>query len=128
MDSYSAKFNDLVNGIGLTSNPYVYAFLIIFCVAYAAVIAPQLPEGILAFLNQPLMRLVVIFLIAYLANKQNPTLALLVAIGFIITMNTFIGMQDRKLSQLPEVVYKQTVKEGQGIADNVMAPVRYVLG
>ena len=74
------------------NNPYVIAALTILITMYAASIRPELPPFIKQLFNNPLFRIVILFLVVVRANK-NPTLALMIAIGFTLTVN-FITEQE----------------------------------
>src|SRR3990172_9758772 len=71
----------------LDKNEYVSAALTIFLILYAAIAAPQLPEYIAKLFGNPLFKLLIIFLIAYSANK-NPTVSIVAAIGLMVSIHT----------------------------------------
>lgn len=71
----------------IDENEYVSAFLTLFLILYAGLAAPKLPKYIAELFGYPLFRLLIFFLIVYSANK-NVRVALLVAIGFAISMHT----------------------------------------
>ena len=58
-------------------------------VLYAALAAPKLPKNVAKFFDYPLVKLVFMFLIAYLAtDRKNPMLALLIAVALLVTIQT----------------------------------------
>ena len=66
-------------------NPYVATFLSLFLAMYGGLAAPQLPSDIAAVFNSDVGRLVVLFLIVFMSVK-NPTLAILTAVGFTLSL------------------------------------------
>jgi len=87
------QVTDLLNQTGVNAaldllykDPYVSAALSLFLLMYAGMAAPQLPDVVLDLFDNEMFRLAVLFLIAYTGNK-NPTVSLLSAIAFVMTMN-----------------------------------------
>lgn len=66
-------------------NPYVATFLSLFLAMYGGLAAPQLPSNIAAVFNTDVGRMVVLFLIVFM-SVRNPTLALLTAVGFTLSL------------------------------------------
>ena len=66
-------------------NPYVATFLSLFLAMYGGLAAPQLPANIAAVFNTDVGRMVVLFLIVFM-SVRNPTLALLTAVGFTLSL------------------------------------------
>ena len=66
-------------------NPYVATFLSLFLAMYGGLAAPQLPASIAAVFNSDVGRLVVLFLIVFM-SVRNPTLAVLTAVGFTLSL------------------------------------------
>lgn len=71
----------------LHTNPYVSGALGLFLVMYAGMAAPALPASIAGLFENSLFKLAILSLVLIMRN-YNPTLAILVAIGFVISMNT----------------------------------------
>jgi hypothetical protein len=67
-------------------NEYVTAVVALFVVLYASNVAPRLPDVVIDLFNNPIFRVFVLFLVAYIANK-NPAVALLVSVAFVVTLN-----------------------------------------
>ena len=67
-------------------NEYVTGVVALFVVLYASNVAPRLPDVVIDLFNNPIFRVFVLFLVAYVANK-NPAVALLVSIAFVVTLN-----------------------------------------
>jgi len=78
--------NKVKNMLSFLDNQYVSSMLSIFLIVYAAYAAPKLPAYILKLFDEPLFKLVLFFLIAYTA-KKNPTVAIIAAIGLLVTIH-----------------------------------------
>lgn len=68
-------------------NQYISAALAVFLILYAGLAAPQLPEYIARLFDYTAFKVLVFFLIAYSA-KKNPTVAIIAAIGLMVTLQT----------------------------------------
>ena len=79
-------------------NEYVTAVVALFVVLYASNVAPRLPDVVMDLFNNPIFRVFVLFLVAYIANK-NPAVALLISIAFVVTLNV-INRQEAEESFL----------------------------
>lgn len=123
LQSLGDQIDVLTNNLGVKENKYVFAILIIFTIAYASVFAPQLPESVLSLFQYTAVRLFIIFLIAYTANK-NPTLSLMIAVAFLVTMNSLVEMESRQRGQLPEVVLNETVELIKKTFTDLLLPIR----
>ncbi len=71
----------------LNNNEYVSAGLALFLVLYAGLAAPQLPESVARLFDNPFFKLLIFFLIAY-SSKQNPTVAIIAAVGVMVSLMT----------------------------------------
>jgi len=76
-------------------NPYVSATLTLFLVLYGALARPDLPDFVMDLFDNALFRMLVLYLIAYTASN-NPQVAILVAVGFTLTMNL---LSERKMAE-----------------------------
>jgi len=76
-------------------DPYVSAVLTLFLVLYGGLAKPNLPDFITDLFENPLFRMLVLFLIAY-TSSQNIQVALLVAVGFTLTMQL---VSERKIAE-----------------------------
>jgi len=94
----SEQFDNTVNGwlSFIDSNEYVSSALSLFLIVYAAYAAPKLPGYILNLFDNPLFKLVLFFLIVYTA-KKNPTVAIIAAIGLMVTLH---ALNKLKLDQM----------------------------
>jgi len=76
------------NALSFVDNSeYISAGLTIFLILYAGLAAPQLPEYIANLFDNPLFKLLILFLVAYSA-KKNPTVAIVAAIGLMVSIHT----------------------------------------
>tara|TARA_Y100000996_G_scaffold409223_1_gene389550 strand:- start:572 stop:1177 length:606 start_codon:yes stop_codon:yes gene_type:complete len=80
-------------------NPYVYGLLNILLISYSCLIVPKLPENILALLDNIVAKIVVVFLIAYVSNK-NASVSLMIAVAFIVTIQL---INQNKIKDITEI-------------------------
>lgn len=78
--------------LSVLDNKYVLNLLKLFLVIYAGAIAPKLPGNVLKAFDHQLVKLAVFALIIYTGTK-DPTLSLLVAIAFNITLVTLAKVE-----------------------------------
>jgi len=69
----------------LLSNPYVLGFCKILIIFYICLVTPKLPLEIIAFFDNPIVKVCCLFLIFY-SSTLDPQLSLMLAIGFIVTI------------------------------------------
>lgn len=72
---------------GLKNNPYVSGTLIVLLLAYSGLVAPQLPNSIALLFESTVFKILFLFMIL-VVFKQNPTISLLMAIAFVLSMQT----------------------------------------
>ncbi len=84
-------------------NPYVSTTLGIALVLYGSLAAPQLPPYFARLFQNPIVRVVVLFLIAYMSTK-NYAVALISAVALTLTLQTLnrYEFDDRLVSYLGE--------------------------
>ena len=105
-------------------NPYVATFLSLFLAMYGGLAAPQLPSNIAAVFNTDVGRMVVLFLIVFM-SVRNPTLALLTAVGFTLSLQV---LNQHKLfgNVVDEAVEAEAEAEEKSVepspAEEVLAP------
>ena len=91
MESLAQNFNIFMNeNLGFLDEPVMASALKLALVLYAGMAAPQLPYWVLDMFDYVLFRIAVLFLVVWTSNK-DPTVALLLAIGLIVTMNSLAG-------------------------------------
>jgi hypothetical protein len=78
----------------------------VFLVLYASIAAPKLPRYVAKLFDNTLFKLVILFLIAYVSRK-NPTVALVAALGLMISIMT---LNKYELGEMMSVVNKNGEK------------------
>ena len=76
----------------ILDNQYVKAVLATFTVLYIATIRQELPSYIKNLFNNPIFRIVVLFIVVMKANK-DPTFSLIIAIAFVVTLDVLSVQQ-----------------------------------
>lgn len=79
----------------LIQQKYINTGLYLFLILYAGLAAPKLPSFVIKLFANPIFRLTILFLIAYLSVKDVQA-AILVSIGLVITMMTLNNDQVNK--------------------------------
>jgi hypothetical protein len=125
MEGFSASLDNFVNDLGIKSNPYVTAIIAVFAIAYAGIVAPKLPEPIANLMDYTIVRIIILFLIAYMANT-NPTAALMIAIAFLVSMNTLTNLdRDKKgVAEAPTYLLNETGNVFTNIFNQITEPIR----
>lgn len=77
------KMKELV--FRLDSNEYVSSFIILFLIVYSAYLVNRVPIHILNYLDNVIVKLVIFFFIIYFL-KQNPTIALMLTIAYLVSV------------------------------------------
>jgi len=72
----------------LRTNPYISATTSLFLVLYAGLAAPALPASIAGLFEHSVFKLMILVMVLVLLKGKNVTLALLVSIGFVVSMGT----------------------------------------
>lgn len=83
-----SKINKDVNNVikEAYKNPLINGMLTIFLVVYGGHAVESLPSNVLNFFNTPIMKILLIALIAVLVKTDLPN-GLLAAVAFVLTMN-----------------------------------------
>lgn len=68
-------------------NPYIVGVVGIIAIVYGSLMAPQLPPSVAAWFDNPIFKVLFIFLILAVRNI-SPTVSILLALGLIISMQT----------------------------------------
>tara|TARA_E500000178_G_C16998013_1_gene744210 strand:+ start:204 stop:950 length:747 start_codon:yes stop_codon:yes gene_type:complete len=104
----------MIQNLGKFLNyPYKYKntlapFTIMFLVFYGGLASPKLPKLIKNLFMLPIFRIFILSLIVYKGNK-NPTLSLVVAIGFVLIMDKL--KKEETFSNTINHINKQKIKE-----------------
>lgn len=69
----------------ILANPYISGALLLFLVLYSSMARPSMPDWVAKLFENPLFRLLIMFLIAFTATK-NTSVALMVSLTFMITL------------------------------------------
>ena len=76
-------------------NKYVSSFLTLMIVLYATFLRPELPPFVKELFNNTLFRMFILFLVVVKGNT-NPSLGLVIAIAFILTMDYLYVMDSQE--------------------------------
>lgn len=125
MEGFSASLDKFVNDLGIKSNPYATAIIAIFTIAYAAIVAPKLPRPIAKLMDYTVVRIIILFLIAYMANS-NPTAALMIAIAFLVSMNTLtqLDRDNKGVAEAPAYLLNETGNVFTKVLSQITEPIR----
>ena len=108
--------NSELNLKQLLTNPYARVSLRVFLGLYAAFAAPNLPKNLALFLDSAVIRIIFASLIIYVGYKEDPLTALMLAIVFVITLQTAdkYKLYDTSLSITSEegISWLPSAKEG----------------
>ncbi len=116
----------VMKSLKFLDNKYVASVVRIFLVLYAGLVAPKLPGVLAVLFKNAVFKVVVLFLIVYVAMK-DPTVALLSAVGFTISMvtlnkletvSTLGGLLD-SIVDSPQQVANQLIDGTQNLVKSV---------
>lgn len=124
-----------MKSLKVLDNKYVAGMVRVFLVLYASLVAPQLPSGLVSLFKNPVFKVLVLFLIVYVGMK-DPTVALLVAVGFTVSMVTLnkletvdsVGGLLQTAVDTPQELANQLVDGAQDLARDVGGMVKSVSG
>lgn len=89
MDALNSVLNVVDSSLSvLRTNPYASGATTLFLVLYAGLAAPALPASVAGLFEHSLFKLLILTLVLLLVKNQNPTTAILVAVAFVVSMNT----------------------------------------
>jgi hypothetical protein len=95
----SSTFQKIQNNTtNFFNNKYLKAVLYIILILYASVIAPKLPDWMIPYLEYPIVKIFIIFIIGLLAT-QDATAAIIATIGVTITYLFINDLQHTKYIQ-----------------------------
>lgn len=132
---FAAFKNFALRSLKILDNKYVAGFLRIFLILYAGLIAPKLPANLIEIFQNPIFKVVILFLIVYIGMK-DPTVALLVAIGFTISMvtlnkletvNSLGGLLDAAIDS-PQEVANEMIDGSQDLLDRAGGKIQRISG
>lgn len=80
------------------SNKYVSTSITVILALYAALLGPNLPVFVQQLFTNTIFRIIVLFLVVYSGNK-NPKIAILIAMGFVLTLDYIYAQQAKEAFQ-----------------------------
>lgn len=83
----------------LRTNPYLFASINLFLILYASFAAPNLPANIAGMFENPIFKLLIMTLLMIFVHGRNWTTAILVAVGFTLSMMTLSRYRTSTLGQ-----------------------------
>jgi hypothetical protein len=98
------EFNRVVNeALSILDNQIVSSVLGLFLVLYAGLAAPKLPRSIAKLFDNPVFRVIILFLVAFMASK-NKSVALIAAVGLVVSFQTLNRhkMNDQLITAIEE--------------------------
>lgn len=107
------EFNRVVNeALSILDNQIVSSVLGLFLVLYAGLAAPKLPRSIARLFDNPVFRVIVLFLVAFMASK-NKSVALIAAVGLVVSFQTLNRhkMNDQLITAIEEDSSEAPVEE-----------------
>lgn len=92
MDNFNDTFVNYNNNVkgwfsSMGNKEYIITALGLILIVYASYAVPKLPLNILKLFDNPLFKLLVFFLIVWLA-QVNPTIAIIAAVALMVTIHT----------------------------------------
>lgn len=89
---YKKLLKLLMSPLKYLENPIVNGVLKIFLIVYSASIAPKLPKFLEKIFQNPVIKMIVLFLISYTGIK-DPVMSLMIAVAFTLTMLSLNKME-----------------------------------
>lgn len=124
-----------MKSLKVLDNKYVAGMVRVFLILYAGLVAPKLPSGLAKLFQNAAFKVLVLFLVVYVGMK-DPTVALLVAVGFTVSMVTLnkletvdsLGSLLDTVVDAPQKVANDLVDASQDLAQDVGGMVGQVAG
>ena len=93
-ETFSNNINNNFNNIFdfFYKNKIIFTIISILLILYSALIAPKLPKSLALLVDNIYIKLIWIFLIAYISS-HNPLLSLLISLGVLLTMQTLVSLE-----------------------------------
>lgn len=80
----------------INQNEYLTMAIIFALIIFAAYIAPQLSNGVVLLFDNPIVKLLIFFIIAYTA-KKSPTIGIIMAVCLLVILN---NVNQRKVERM----------------------------
>lgn len=90
-DAFDSMFQQSV-GSAFPAGSIAAAVLRLVLVLYAGMAAPSLPPAAMNLFENPLFRVAILMLVVWIGGT-DPSTSLLIAVGFMVSMNTLSGKQ-----------------------------------
>lgn len=120
MSNFGLNLGMISNKIdNLFNNKYFFSTLSLFLVMYGGLAAPKLPMYVTKYFDMPIVRVLIFFLIAYMSTK-NQSLALITAVGLIITLQTL--SKQKMNGELVDAIIGNVRNIGNTIGDVLLGP------
>ncbi len=103
-------------------NKYVSSAIALFLILYASLAAPKLPRRFAKIFKNPIVQIIIFFLIAYTA-KKDPKIAIIAAVGLMISLYTLskynfddkiINYLDTEYKYYKEKIIRKNIKDVRG--------------
>ena len=104
MENIKNAFNNILKT--MDNNQMVYSVVSILLVLYSALAAPKLSKSFAKVFDNPLVKILYMFLIGYLATK-NPTVSIMAAVALFLTLQT---LASHDVAEAVVTSYKQINK------------------
>ena len=114
LDSFTNPINNMLNN--LTDNTYITSFLLLFFITYGSFLGSggKPPQIIISIFKNPIMRILMLTLLAYIANK-NIQVSLGIALVFYLTQQYIFKQetfdQIKNLEKFQNLYYIDKTKE-----------------
>lgn len=111
--------------LSFLDNQFVVAILAIVLILYSGLIAPKLPVYVMKIFDNQFVKLLCIFLIAWLATR-NPMLCIIAALAFVLTIMA-INSNYLGISGLGEDLIEGIESRGEALYNNVSGVAKDLL-
>lgn len=107
----------------LLDNKYFTTGISVFLAMYAGVLAPKLPNGLARLLKTDIARVLIIALVAFLANR-DPQLSLMIAVAFVVSLNVVSERMVCKKLEKMEGFFENIDEEGEDDDEDKLKPMQ----
>jgi hypothetical protein len=118
MENIKNTFNNILKN--MTNNQMIYSVVTILLVLYSALAAPKLPKSFAKIFENPLVKILYMFLIGYLATK-NPTISMMAAVALFLTLQ---ALASHDVADAVVTSYKQVTQPINNIQETVQEVVQ----
>jgi hypothetical protein len=86
MEQITEKFNNFVRTNVKMNNKYIAATVSVFLAVYVSLYAPKLPEFLIKLLENPLVKILLLFTILFVNLNYEPSVSLIIAVFMVVLM------------------------------------------